>query len=573
MEGDAPTEPTADGARRPATTAMVAAIVAFCVGLPVASAIVTGSIAIPHNDDWAFFRILFDLAQTGELRLVGWNEMMFFGQLLWALPLAWLAGENLAVITLANAMVAAVGLVLTYRLARRFLSDEGALVVTISVGVFPGSIALVTTFMTEPSAYAAQLASLLLGLTAIAARDRSRWLYLTAALVVGLYGFSIREFAIAAPIAVLIGLFVTEVRARHFPAASVGGAVALIAIAAALYTWRQSLGAGNTHFFGLQLGQLLYVQIAQNFFTVMFGLLIPLLFVTARRQARLGIAALAAGAVVVALGVFALSSSAGEPTCCLGGNGSVFRGNLLTERGPLGNQVLPGDRPTMPAALWLLMTGAALTAGVLVAGRAVAAAGTLPRLAREVPADVAVLASFAGLTAGAILLRAILGGPTFDRYLTPLVLVGAILLLRGSGTGDTVRTPASVPIAVAALALVSLGLVAAGHSFDAARWEAAEQMVAAGIAPGDVDGGFEWVGYHYDGITGEQAPARSVPHGPGYLYMFPAAGNCGVVSSSPASDPRFEPLGTIGYRTWFGLKKEQVWSYRFTDACSLTQTP
>lgn len=552
---------------------MLGAIVAFCVGVPVVSAIVTGSITIPHNDDWAFFRILFDLAETGDLRLVGWNEMMFFGQLLWALPLAWVAGENLAVITVANAIVSALGLVLTYRLARRFVADDAALVVTIAVGIFPGFIALVTTFMTEPTAYAAQVGSLLLGVTAIGARGRSRWTYLAAALVVGLYAFSIREFAIAAPLAVLVGVFVTEARAKQFPAASLGGAAALIAVAASLYAWRQSLGAGNTHFFGLQLGQLLYVQITQNFFTVMFGLLVPLIFVTARRQARLGITAFAAGAVVVALGVFALSSSAGEPTCCLGGNGSVFRGNLLTQRGPLGNQVLPGDRPTMPAALWLLMMGAGLTAGVLVAGRAVGAAGALPRLLRDVSAEVAVLASFAALTAGAIVFRAVLGGPTFDRYLTPLVLVGAILLLRGVADEDGARMPIGVTIAIAAVALVTLGFVAAGHSFDAARWDAAERAVAAGIAPGDVDGGFEWVGYHYGGITGEQAPSRSIPHGPGYLYMFPAAGNCGVVASSPATDPRFEPLGTLPYRTWFGLKNEQVWIYRFTDACNLTQTP
>lgn len=570
----------AEAGARPSTViatlsepAKLAAVVGFCVGLPVASAIATGSIAIPHNDDWAFFRILFHLAETGDLQLVGWNEMMFFGQLVWALPLAWVVGENLAAVTGANAVVSAVGLVLTYKLARRFVSDAAALVVTLSVGIFPGYITLVATFMTEPSAYAAQVGCLLLGLTAIGSKGRRRAVYIVAALVVGLYGFSIREFALAGPVAVLVGLLIVEVRSRRFPVLSVTGALAVATIAAALYTWRQSMGAGNSHFFGLQLGELLAVQLTQNLFTVAFGLLVPLIFVAARRRWRVRPAGAAAAAVVLALGAFALTSSAGEPTCCLGGSGSVFRGNLLTQRGPLGNQVLPGDRPTMPLGIWLIMSGAALAAAAVLVGGVVERARSVAAWLRRPAPDVVVLVAFGVVTAGAIVFRALLGGPTFDRYLTPLVLVGAILLLRGVPDGPRARRSPVVVAAIAFIALLSMILVTAGHSYDAARWRAAEETVSSGIRPENVDGGFEWVGFHYDGVTGEPAAPRSIPHGPGYLYMFPAAGNCGVVMSSPSADPRFEAIGSVDYTTWLGLRTEQVWAYRFTDACDLVQMP
>lgn len=549
--------------------AALALVLGLCIGIPLVSAIVTGSIAIPHNDDWAFFRILFHLADTGDLRLVGWNEMMFFGQLLWAVPIAWITGPDLAAINVVNASISGVGLILTYRLARRYLPPRTALVVPLAVGLFPGFSALVTTFMTEPSAFAAQLGCLLLGLNAISSDGRRRGLLLAAALLVGLYGFSIREFAIAAPLAVLAGLFMDEIRAKRPPWLSVSGAVAIFLVAAYLYTWRQSLGAGNSHFFGLQLGQLLAIQVAQNMITVGFGLVLPLVVVIVRRRWTLGLAAALGGAALLGLGALALTSSAGEPTCCLGGSGSVFRGNLLTQRGPLGNQVLAGDRPTMPLGIWLLISGLALGSAALVAGRAIESLSGLAKRIRMPAPDLFVITSFGTLTAGAIVFRAVLGGPTFDRYLTPLVLVGTIGLLRSvPDDADWVRSKAALT-AAAGLTLFSLAIVAGGHSFDAARWRAAESAVASGIAPGDVDGGFEWVGYHYPGITGEQAPLRSIPHGPGYQYMFPGANNCGVVMSSATSDPRFALMAELDYRSLIALRTERLFIYRFDEACNL----
>ena len=317
-------------------------ILGFCIGLPLLSAIATGSIAIPHNDDWAFFRILFHLKETGDLQLVGWNEMMFLGQLLWALPIASVFGDNIGVVTAVNALISAFGLILTYLLAKRFVAARWALLITLTVGIFPGFSALVTTFMTEPTAYAAQLGCLLLGLTALRSQGRARLAYFSAALLVGLYGFSVREFALAALLAGLAGMFVTEMREKRVPLLSItAGSVTAITVVI-LYLWRQSIDGGNSHFFGVRLGQWLVVEMSQNFFTASLGLVPVLVFLIARKRSELTLATAAAGVAAIALAVLALNSSAGEPTCCLGGTGSVFRGNLLTERGPLGNQVLPG---------------------------------------------------------------------------------------------------------------------------------------------------------------------------------------------------------------------------------------
>ena len=549
------------------------AILGFCVGLPVLSAIVTGSIAIPHNDDWAFFRILFHLAETGDLQLVGWNEMMLMGQLLWALPIASLLGDNLGAVTVVNALISGLGLILTYLFATRFVAARWALLITLTVGIFPGFSALVTTFMTEPTAYAAQLGCLLLGLAAFRSDGRTRLAYLSASMLVGLYGFSVREFAVAAPLAVLVGMCVAEIREKRVPLFSIiGGSMSGIAVVS-LYLWRQSLAGGNSHFFGVRLGQWLVVEMSQNFFTASLGLVPVLVFLIARKRPELTLATAAAGIAVISLAVLALNSSVGEPTCCLGGTGSVFRGNLLTERGPLGNQVLPGQRPEMPVMLWVTISATGIAAGALIAMRSLSVLAAPIRYARDLSPDLVALWSFGIITAGSIVFRSALGGPSFDRYLTPVVLVGAILVARDLGGPPEPRVPRGPAVAVAALAVLSLAFVTGGHSFDAARWKAAEQATDSGIAAQNIDGGFEWVGYHHGGITNEPTPARGIPYGPGYLYMFPRAGNCIVVSSSPSQDGRLEAIGSRDYRTYLGLGTETLWIYRFAEACQVAGVP
>lgn len=214
------------------------AIVGFCIGLPVLSAWAKGSIAIPHNDDWAYFRIVFHLADTGTLQLVGWNEAMFLGQLVWAIPLAKVFGDTFFAINTVSALISAGGLVLTYLLASRFLRTSYALLTAFLVGIFPGFIPLATTFMTDTTGYTAQLGCLVLGVWALDRRSDQRLLPLIACLVVGLYAFTVRDFAITTPVAVLAGLAVAEKRHRRVPALSIAGLAAVSAAGVALYLWR-----------------------------------------------------------------------------------------------------------------------------------------------------------------------------------------------------------------------------------------------------------------------------------------------------------------------------------------------
>ena len=94
---------------------------------------------IPHNDDWAYSRIALDLAEHGELNLVGWNQMNLVGHLVWALPFVALLGASLETLHIAQAVAAALGLVAVYLLVRRFASVGFALITTAAVAAFPAT--------------------------------------------------------------------------------------------------------------------------------------------------------------------------------------------------------------------------------------------------------------------------------------------------------------------------------------------------------------------------------------------------------------------------------------------------
>jgi uncharacterized membrane protein len=129
--------------------------------------------------------------------------MRLVGHLVWSLPFLWLFGVSLETL---HAGQAALGLVLSYLVLRRFLSTGLALLGTALVAVFPGYTLLATSYMTDTTAFAAQTGCLLLGLVALERPGRARGLLLLS-LGVGLYGYTIREPALAAPLSVAVATY------------------------------------------------------------------------------------------------------------------------------------------------------------------------------------------------------------------------------------------------------------------------------------------------------------------------------------------------------------------------------
>ena len=538
------------------------------VVVPLALAYGGGSVHIPHNDDWAFARITNTLADTGTLQLVGWNEMMLVTHAAWGWLFVEVLGPGSDSLALSGAVAAALALVGSYVVARHFLTPGRAALACFTVAAFPGFSVLATTFMTDVTGFAFQVWSIAAGLRALSGGERVRWRWVVVSLVLALAAFGAREFGILAGIAVLCGAWLVDRRGGaprwRAPVAS----VALLGCAAILYRWRHTYPGNTPQFGGLDLPRLALAG-ATSFFTIAFGLLVPLTLTTTRRTAAtrprigLGVAA-ATGAFGIV--VIAAHAALGRPL-------SVFVGNLFTRFGPAGN-ALAGDRAALfPASLWGLLLLLAVVAGGVVAGRGAAALQAAYRrrsetLGRMAPKEL-VVGAWAVLTAAGLLFRSAFGGLLYDRYLWALVLPAAILLLRAAPARQEPATRRAVAIAVALTSAVSLANVVGGQQYDVARWEAGERALARGAAPEEVDAGFEWVGFHYAGVAGGDAPALSSPPRTWYLTrLFPHARNCYVVAESELPDAHLEVVDEIRYRQWLVAGEKTLILYRNPPACA-----
>jgi hypothetical protein len=154
----------------------------------------------------------------------------------------------------------------------------------------------------------------------------------------------------------------------------------------------------------------------------------------------------------------------------------------------------------------------------------------------------------------------------FDRYLWPLVLVGAaLLLIRPASVAEATDEaaepeagepgepeavePAPRPRRFRPAPWLAVGLVTvfgflsvmnllASNAFSAGRWAFADRAVAMGIPAGHVDGGMEWVGYY---ARGDATVFAGAPKGQmWYTGWWPSFRLCGLVTSSQVTRPGYE---------------------------------
>src|SRR3989442_7748548 len=80
---------------RVSSTAIRAAIVIVAAAAaPLVIAVASGTMAIPRDDDWAYYRIANTLLATGHIHLIGWNDMTLIGHLLWGAPFLAVFGKS-----------------------------------------------------------------------------------------------------------------------------------------------------------------------------------------------------------------------------------------------------------------------------------------------------------------------------------------------------------------------------------------------------------------------------------------------------------------------------------------------
>jgi hypothetical protein len=410
--------------------------------------------------------------------------------------------------------------------------------------------------MTDVPAAAAAWATLAAGAAALGRRPIDGRA-LAVALAIGCLGFSVREFAIAAPAAVLLAVLVAEPRRpRHWLAAG-----AVVAVLLALRWWRVQLPGAPGGFAPVPgvAGQLIPAATTLGF------VLAPAALVAALRWHRVWRwrdVAIGAGLAVLALAIRGKLDL-----------GDVLLDNLMSAYGVPAPDYLIGGRPRLFALpSWSVVGAVGLGAFVIFGAATGGIAGTWLRWLRSTRTPVrewlgskpGLLALFViGLAAG----LAVFGTYRwlYDRYLWPLVPPLAVLLLHhppALGAGPEARSAASVDKGTAPLrrggALDRVITLAAGLSlagllalsaifllnsdaFDAARWRAAESLVARGYPAESVDAGPEWVGSHPTGTASADRPLT----GPVWWQTWwPSFHMCAFVASTPQTDPRYRLLET-----------------------------
>ena len=190
---------------------VVVALVIIAVVIPVVIAGLAGALLIPHNDDFGYRRVASTLYETGHLQFTGWTIMTLVGQIAFTMPFVWVLQGSPWAFAASSATLAILGVTASYVLARRVVPGPRGVVAVLVVVLFPGFALSATTFMTDVPAFAGEMLCLAIGAVAVgrtAANHRRRWL--VASLIVGLWAFSIREFAFAAPAAVLLAAMASD---------------------------------------------------------------------------------------------------------------------------------------------------------------------------------------------------------------------------------------------------------------------------------------------------------------------------------------------------------------------------
>jgi hypothetical protein len=423
----------------------------------------------PLNDDWSYARGAFAFARTEGINYFGWASMPLLGQWLWALPFMAALGESHVALRLSTIAFSLLGVAALYDLLRQ----AGWSPMRAAFG--GATLALNPLFFLNSGTFMSDIPSLSLSLIALAlygrALGRGRADYAVAAALVALVGAVTRQNTLAAPLAASL-LVLLSPRLRRplwlittlLPLA-VGGAVdAWFASRPDVVRLAPTVPTGE--------------RLLLFFFAAVHSLGLwaaPLLLLTGRGPNQK--AFLAALAALLGVFVYYLAQARVFP----------YLGNMITPWGQFEvNTVIVGARPLlMGFDLRTLISLAGCVAGALLATR-------LAGAVRSRPTDPLLLFS-------AVHVVLLLVAPNlFDRYL--LVLLPGALLIAGTAadTGpkyQTLRRSAAVSM-LALSGLLSLALMHDWLAWNAARWELGRRALARGIPPEDIEGGFEWNGWH-----------------------------------------------------------------------------
>lgn len=496
---------------------LVALVVA---GLYVVNAAVHGALGAARNDDWVYYRLAFEFFHTGRLEVDPYTSTLLVGQIIAAQPVIAVFGDAIAPLQIAVALLSAVTLAATYLFLRHFLPVIWALASVACLAVGPLWGGLSVSFMSEVPALALQVLSLCAAVPALRG-PRLRWGWLVWSLVLSLVAFSVREYALAAPAAILFTAYRVhgpggapwrrrdDPQVRRVLLGLVAAGLLWCAAAAALVMWRGTLVTEPRALSAqIELGQRV-AYVAVGLLTTTGFMLFPVALAVWRggawRRLRRWWPLLVALVVLFVVTARVLKYP-------------LLLGNYLRLGGSYSGTLM-GSAPRVfsDQVWWCIEVVANVSTALLLTFAVVQTVDLLRRRPRSAPLDSSAprtaagsrprrgidptprLAFTFGLAGVALTMVVCLitHARPLDRY-----VVGSVPFIAAAGLHvSRSRRPQRAATIVAAggmvlLAAVGVAQVDASATFDGAKWSLGDAAVRKGYQAETVDAGYEWFGLH-----------------------------------------------------------------------------
>ncbi|HEY8120407.1 MAG TPA: glycosyltransferase family 39 protein [Myxococcota bacterium] len=444
----------------------------------------------PLNDDWAFARAAEVLAETGRFERVPWMYALGYthvaaGAAALAVSPLESSYETLRVLTWLCGLAGTFGV---FALARRLGAEPvaaSAAAATLALNALYTNLAF--TFMSDVPFIAlctwslyfwaspperrvgGRILALLLAVAATLSRQPGAALVVAYAISLALPALRTRRRWLVASSTLVAAAAVVWVAARTTAPASRAAPFGVIGFA-------QQLLGPYVAYFEARHASVAFVYLGV-FLAPLAVMVRPENAARARRMAMLGLAATLAS--LAALAATGLRMPLGLNMLHGAGVGPIaISGRELLE--------------PLPAAFWWALTALGLASAFWLTGCALAAQRAREFVAERDAARIAIVA-FALVYLGVVGARS----PCFDRYLlVPLAPLAALLASHAH--------PSHARRLAAALLLAAFGLfgtlgLADYLAFQRARWGLLTPLVARGVAPERIDGGFEFGGRYLFG--------------------------------------------------------------------------
>jgi hypothetical protein len=426
----------------------------------------------PLIDDWAFARGVREFAKGQGVHYIHWASMPQLGQWLWAVPFLWAFDKLHVALRLSTIVLSWLGLAAFYDLLRQEnLGSRTAAFATAVLALNPLFFLLEGTFMTDVPALSFALIALALYGRAI---KSGRWPWLLAGTAVATLAVVTRQNMVLVPIVAGLMLMIRQPSLRRAPGWLLTIAVP-VAIGVGTEVWfraRPDIKPMTPHI-PLPTDAVALVFVMLHF----CGLAALPLLVLHRSRYSWSVFAIALG--ILGAGMMCCMQFGRPPLVnryfpYVGGVVTVYGADGSTMVGP--RQVLVTEGPRALLTVLGCLAGAGFLATLFDRVRADDRLGLLPLFALfQVPFILIV-------------------PMPYDRYFLVL-LPGVLCLTATCGPAPRWRQAAAL-VLVLPVAAVSIALMHDWLAWNSALWKLGERQLARSIDPWDIEGGFEWDGWH-----------------------------------------------------------------------------